>query len=72
MYPSSQYFEKWCCRMCAKVRNRGFSREEGVIYDVSHSKDMENLKNDRSNVKNMVDDQKRSSEMLGAKTEICS
>jgi len=34
-----------------------FSREERVIYyDIAHSKDMENLQNDRKNVKNMVDD----------------
>src|SRR6218665_3879893 len=29
----------------------GFSREETVIYEITHSKDMENLKKDRKNLK---------------------
>ena len=42
-----------------------------TLYDISHSKDMENLKKDRENLKNMVDDLKmRSSEILGVKMEI--
>ena len=36
--------------------NRGFSCEERVIYDISYSKNMENLENDRENLENMVDD----------------
>ena len=35
---------------------RFFSREERLIYDITHGKDMENLQNNRKNVKNMVND----------------
>jgi len=34
----------------------GFSCEERVIYDITGSKDMENLEKDRKNPKIMVDD----------------
>jgi len=36
--------------------NRGFSSEERGIYDITGSKDMEDLENDRKNPKITVDD----------------
>jgi len=42
------------CDQGINFLNRGFSREEWVMYDIWHSKDMEN--NDRKNLKNMIDE----------------
>jgi len=36
--------------------NRGFSCEERVIYDITGSKDIENVEKDRKFLKIMVDD----------------
>jgi len=47
------------CHQGIIFRNRGFCREERVIYDILHNKDMENLKRDRKNLKNMVVDFKK-------------
>src|SRR6218665_3190502 len=62
-----------CTGKYEKSKERCFSCEERVLYDISHSKDTEDLVNERENQKNLVDDlKKRSPEIVAIKMEFFS